>query len=127
MSGDGRPRDPLAALLATQGPASRAFPPSSRYHGLGTRTLGTAAGPVVYLERRFVPPPERFADLTVHTVTEGERLDHVAARHLGDPEQFWQLADANRALQPEELTAETGRKLRVTLPAGIPGPAPGEG
>ena len=127
MSDGGRPRDPLAALLAAQGPASRAFPPTSRYHALGTRTLATGAGTAVYLERRFVPPPERFADHAVHVVVQGERLDHVAARRLGDPEQFWQLADANRALQPEELTAEVGRRLRVTLPAGIPSPAAGEG
>ncbi len=127
MSREPRGNDPLTALLQAQGPASRAFPPTSRYHGIGTRTLETEQGEAVYLERRFVPPPERFADLTVHRVVEGERVDHVAARYVGDPEQFWRLADANRAMQPEELTDEVGRRLRITLPEGIPGAGTEEG
>jgi hypothetical protein len=40
---------------------------------------------------------------------------------MGDPLQFWRVADANNAMQPEELTAEIGRKLRITQPEGIPG------
>ena len=37
------------------------------------------------MRRRFVPPQEKFALLQEHTVTEGERLDHIAAKYLGDP------------------------------------------
>ncbi len=97
------------------------FPVTSRYYGLATATLEAPGRPtVVYLRRRFVPAPELFAPLSEHTVTAGERPDHVAARHLGDPEQFWRIADANRALRPEELTEEIGRRLRITLPLGVP-------
>ena len=53
---------------------------------------------------------------------EGERLDIIAAQHLGDPEQFWRLCDANGAMRPDELTETVGRRLRITLPEGIPGP-----
>lgn len=101
------------------------FPPTSRYHGVETATVETHDGRlVVYLRRRFVPQPERFALLHEHTVTAGERLDHIAAAHLGDPEQFWRVCDANGALRPEELTETIGRRLRITLPEGIPGQTP---
>ncbi|MFZ1707308.1 MAG: LysM domain-containing protein, partial [Anaerolineae bacterium] len=59
--------------------------------------------------------------LQEHTVAEGERPDLIAAAYLGDPEQFWRLCDANGVMRPEELTEEVGRRLRITLPEGIPG------
>ena len=114
-----------AQLLGQSGPLSATlFPPSSRYYGLDVAVLTPAGGgePVVYLRRRFVPPPERFATLQEHVVTQGERLDTITAQFLGDPEQFWRVCDANRALRPQELTETLGRRLRITLPAGIAGP-----
>lgn len=96
------------------------FPPSSRYHGVPTREHVAGDGTtVVHLARRFVPPPERFGLLGEHVVSEGDRLDNLAARYLGDPELFWRLADANNAMRPEALI-EVGRRLRITLPEGIP-------
>jgi hypothetical protein len=110
--------DPLQAML--QAVPVSLFSPNSRYYTLETAKLETADGDtVVYLRRRFVPQPERFALLREITVTQGDRLDNLAAQYLGDPEQFWRLCDANRALGPEELTEEVGRKLRVTLPEGL--------
>lgn len=98
------------------------FPPTSRYALTPTASLERAdGGTVTYLRRRFVPAPENFALLQWHRVVQGERLDNIAARYLGDPEQFWRLCDANRALRPEELTGTIGRQLRITLPLGIPG------
>ena len=99
------------------------FPITSRYHRTETAQHQTKSGrTVVYLRRRFVPPPERFESIQAHTVTEGERPDTVAATYLGDPEQFWQLCDANAALHPAELTETVGRTLRITLPEGVAGP-----
>ena len=98
------------------------FPPGSRYHDI---EVATVAGPdgraIAYLRRRFVPQPERFALLREHVVRAGERLDHLAALYLGDPEQFWRICDANGAMRPQELTEAVGRRLRITLPEGIPG------
>ena len=38
------------------------FPPTSRYASIETTTMQTAADTtIIYLKRRFVPPPERFA------------------------------------------------------------------
>ncbi len=97
------------------------FPPSSRYHGIATMKLERAGEPViVYLARRFVPQPERFSVLGEHVVTSGERLDHIAARHIGDPELFWRLCDSNRAIRPDDLL-ELGRRLVITLPEGVAG------
>lgn len=98
------------------------FPPSSRYHGLKTLTYKREDGKeIAYLERRFLPDPADFEDLREHSVVEGDRLDNLAYQYLGDPEQFWRVADANAAMHPDELTAEIGRTLRITLPQGIPG------
>lgn len=98
------------------------FPATSRYHDIETATLERPDGSeVVYLRRRFVPSPDRFALLQVHVVVSGDRLDNVTARYLGDPEQFWRIADANGALRPEELVERVGRRLRITLPEGLPG------
>jgi hypothetical protein len=98
------------------------FAITSRYYGIATAQLETADGrTIVYLRRRFVPSPERFALLQEHTVSEGDRMDNLAAQYLGDPEQFWRICDANGAIRPEELTETIGRRLRITLPEGIPG------
>jgi hypothetical protein len=113
--------DLLQLILPPNSLEANLFPPTSRYHGLGTATLETETGKtIIYLRRRFLPPAERFALLQEHTVAEKERLDWITARYLGDPEQFWRLGDANNALHPAELET-AGRTLRITLPEGVPG------
>lgn len=103
-----------------------AFSPTSRYFGLPTAELVTADGTtIVYVTRRFVPGVDRFALLQRYRVSVTDRPDSIAARFLGDPEQFWRVCDANAVLRPEELTDTTGRVIRITLPEGIPGPRRG--
>jgi hypothetical protein len=109
-----------ALLQAGQGKVTP-FPPTSRYFGIATVTMQSADGQtVIYLCRRFLPSPNNFALLQYHTVTQGERLDNITAKYLIDPEQFWRICDANAAMRPDELTETVGRKLRITLPQGIP-------
>ncbi|HZS09151.1 MAG TPA: LysM domain-containing protein [Blastocatellia bacterium] len=116
------PSQALQQMMQSSGLRLTLFPPNSRYQGIETATLETTAGrTVIYLRRRFVPPPERFELLFEHTVVAGARLDTIAALHLGDPELFWRICDANAAMRPEELTEPPGRRLRITLPEGIPG------
>lgn len=113
--------DQLQALLQL-GAKPQLFPPTSRYYGIGTATLETGQGKtIIYLRRRIVPPPERFSLLQEHTVVQGDRLDNLTSQYLGDPEQFWRICDANGVIKPEELTETIGRKVRITLPEGIPG------
>jgi len=71
---------------------------------------------IAYKRRRFIPPTDGQTTLVEHTVTQGERLDNITARYLGDPLQFWRICDANLALDPEELTDETGRTIVITMP-----------
>ena len=116
------PNETLRQILQPGGLKSTLFPPTSRYYGIETATLETAGGKtIIYLGRRFCPPPERFALLQEHVVAQGDRLDNITAKYLGDPEQFWRLCDSNRAMRPEELTETVGRRLKITLPEGIPG------
>ena len=107
-------------LLSPTSAQATQFPPTSRYYGLATITMTPPGQPaVIYLERRFIPSPDSFQLLQQHTVTQGERLDNIAAQYLGDPQAFWRICDANRAMRPEDLTTTIGRKLAITLPAEI--------
>jgi hypothetical protein len=115
--------DPVQAMLAQTSLKTTLFAPASRYYGLDVDEIVVQGIVVLYLLRRFVPPPERFQLLQEHTVTQAERLDNVAAHYLGDPTMFWRLCDANRAMRPDELTETTGQKLRITMPEGITGSA----
>jgi len=118
---NGIPTDPVQAMLAQTSLQRTLFTATSRYYGIDTETLISANGTIVYLKRRFLPSPDRFQLLQEHTVTQAERLDNIAAKFLGDPELFWRIADANGAMRPEDLVQIVGRKLRITLPQGIPG------
>lgn len=114
--------NPLQAMLQASALKNTSFPATSRYHGIETKKLEKGDGvSVIYLKRRFVPQPEKFDLLQEHVVTESERLDNITAHYLSDPEQFWQICDANRAMRPDELTEIIGRRLRITLPESIPG------
>ncbi|WP_420456546.1 LysM domain-containing protein [Rubrivirga sp.] len=94
---------------------------TGRYADLAVATLvvtdGAGTREVRYVRRRFLPPPATEAEtLAEHTVVAGDRLDVVTARYLGDPLQFWRVADANLVIHPTELTDEVGERIRIALP-----------
>lgn len=90
---------------------------TSRYDALETATYTAPDGRVIaYKRRRFLPQGEKMQLLVEVTVSEGDRLDLITARTLGDPEQFWRICDANNTMNPFDLTAELGRTLRVPVP-----------
>lgn len=114
--------DPVQAMLAQTSLQNTLFAANSRYYQFATRTIELTRGkPIVYLGRRFLPPSSSFQVLQTHTVMQGERLDNIAAQFLGDPTLFWRICDANDAVRPEALTETPGRKLEITMPAGVTG------
>ncbi len=111
--------EPLAHLeaLLAQATSPPRFPANSRYHATPTaQILGPDGRALVYLRRRFVPPPEAFATVREHIVLGDERLDTITAQYLADPELFWRLCDANRVMWPPDLTAEPGLIIRIPAP-----------
>lgn len=95
------------------------FEPTSRYAAIETAALESAdadgqARTIVYVKRRFLPDPAALTTLVEHPFAEGERLDTITARYIGDPEQFWRVCDANGVLHPAELE-EVGRSIRIAL------------
>jgi hypothetical protein len=119
--------DPLQELLAAGAVPTTSFPPTSRYADIGVSAFDPGDGTprVPYLGRRFCPRAERFALLYEVGIVQGDRRDVLAARQLGDAEVWWRLADANGVVDPRALTDTVGRRLRITLPEGVPGTSDG--
>ena len=110
------------SLLRFAGLKASLFAPNSRYQATDTGTYTTTDGrTIAYLRRRFIPQPAQLVQAAQYTVTQGDRLDVLSARYLGDPTLFWRIGDANTAMRPGDLTAVVGRTLRICLPEGIQG------
>ena len=100
----------------------QSYGPESRYYGLPLLTQTTAGGAQIsYVSRRFIPPPEDFALLQRYRIKQGDRIDVIAASILGNPLSYWQICDANLALEPDDVTTVPGAFIVITLPAGVPG------
>jgi hypothetical protein len=110
------------ALLQFTGLKASLFAPNSRYQATDTATHTSTDGrTIAYLRRRFIPQPAQLVQAAQYTLTQGDRLDILSARYLGDPTLFWRICDANNAMRPEDLTTVVGRTLRICLPEGIQG------
>lgn len=97
------------------------FDTTSRYFNLEIATISVpdsddGTRTIRYVRRRIIPSAENLTTLLEHTVAQGERLDNITARYLGDPTQFWRVCDANNVLRPEELE-EIGRVVEIALPS----------
>ena len=115
---------PLQALMAMGAIPPVTFRTDSRYYGSATSQYTAPGGQTVtYLARRFVPRPgaPNYATVATHTVKQGDRLDLIAAKYLGDPLIYWLVCDANGAMRPSELVETPGTVLNITMPQGIPG------
>ena len=93
------------------------YPRTSRYHD----SEQLVHDGVPYLRPRLLPDPTSFATISTYEVRAGDRADVLAFRQFGDAGQWWRIADANPVVDPGELTATPGRRLRITLPEGVPG------
>lgn len=116
--------NPLKALIQLGVVPPVTFPTDSRYYGSATLSYTTANGQTIaYLAQRFVPQPgaPNYATVAQHTVRQGDRLDLIAAKYLGDPLIYWLICDANGAIKPEQLLETIGTVLNITMPQGVPG------
>jgi nucleoid-associated protein YgaU len=115
---------PLTAFLQLGLVPPVTFPTDSRYCGFSTLTYTSPAGlSVSYLARRIIPQPgaPNYATVATYTVVQGDRLDLIAARYLGDPLLFWLICDANGAMRPGDLVSVPGTSISITMPQGVPG------
>ena len=89
---------------------------TSRYAGLPVLThTGPGGRTVSYFGRRILPAGSAMPLVMGVTVTQGDRLDLIAARTFGDPEQYWRICDANDVMRPDELE-QVGRVIDVSMP-----------
>jgi hypothetical protein len=86
----------------------------SRYENVPTTRIAAPNGRQInYVRMRFIPT---LVGTPGYTVQQGDRPDLAAYKALGDPEQFWQLCDANTVQRPADLTATPGVRLIVPGP-----------
>lgn len=114
---------PLQAFIQLGLVPPVSFPTDSRYYNSATLSYTTPSGQTItYLARRFVPQPgaPNYATVATHTVVQGDRLDLIAAKYLGDSLMYWLICDANGALRPSDLL-EVGTVINITMPQGVPG------
>lgn len=113
---------PLETLLRGPSLESTLYPPTSRYYAVPIAAMTLPDGRTVrYLRRRTLPDPTTLVTVAEYRVAADERLDNIAWQQLGDALAAWRIADANVTLRMEALVEEAGRRLRITLPAGVPG------
>lgn len=86
------------------------FTDKSRYAKVATVETQTSSGhSVVALKLRRLPPTAG----DPYSVKDNDRLDLLAQQHYGDGTRFWHIADANTALQADDLTAVSGETLNL--------------
>lgn len=96
--------------------------PDSRYAELPLASHRTRDGStpdereIPYVTRRFLPRADALSMLGTVTVKDGDRLDLIASRVIGDPLQYWRICDANEAMDPVDLTCPIGRALHIATP-----------
>lgn len=113
--------DPVQLLIDAGAIPSTPFVPQSRYSGVPLAVLQRRPDEpgVVYVRRRFIPPPSALTIVARHLVSALDRPDLLGAKYLGDPLLYWRIADANAVVDPNELTDRLGRRVDITLPPGM--------
>jgi hypothetical protein len=93
------------------------FSERSRYAGQPVRERTARDGRrIAYALPRDTPAPETLQPGGRVAVTDSDRLDGLAYRHLGDPGAWWMIADANRAMHPAEVLASPGADIVIPVP-----------
>jgi hypothetical protein len=75
---------------------------------------------VAYLQRRIIPQAQIYTSVQNYAVIDGDRLDNLAFKFLGDPILFWMICDANGVSDPDSLTNQIGSTILMPLASAIP-------
>jgi hypothetical protein len=78
------------------------FTPPSRYVSAPTESVTDARGRTVAVVLPPAPPAQTL--MGIHALRQGERLDHLAAKYLGDPTGYWRITEQNDVMLPDALT-----------------------
>jgi nucleoid-associated protein YgaU len=73
----------------------------------------------MYLARRIIPQAATYTATQSYVIVDGDRLDNLASRFLGDPLLYWMICDANSATDPDQLTAQAGRTILIPVASGV--------
>lgn len=85
------------------------FLKNSRYYSLPTHTTCIDRRPVALLNWRRLPATPGEATL----VRSHDQLDAMAEQRYADATRYWHIADANSALQANELTEVPGSEIQL--------------
>ncbi len=111
----------LSALITSAAGTGAPTNPASRYYGAPVEQLVMPGGTeVAYLARRIIPQAAAYQAAQSYVIVEGDRLDNLAAKFLGDPLLYWMICDANVASDPDELTNQAGRQIAIPAAASTP-------
>jgi hypothetical protein len=111
----------LATLVKSAAGTGATTNPNSRYYGDAIQTYTRPDGVrVVYLARRIIPQPTVYATIQHCVVVDGDRLDNLAAKYLGDPTLYWMICDANGTVDPDSLTAQVGTTILIPIASSVP-------
>jgi len=113
--------DPVQLLIDAGAIPSTPFVPQSRYNGVSLAVLQRRPDEprLVYVRRRFIPAPSTVTIAMRHVVSAQDRPDLLGAKYLGDALLYWQIADANAVVDPNELTDTLGRRVEIPLSSGL--------
>jgi hypothetical protein len=89
------------------------FAKESRYYDIEDATIELDGKTIAYKKRRFLPDGNNISLLHELSVSAGDRLDRIAAKIGGDPEQYWRICDTNNIMHPLELTNEPGTTIKI--------------
>jgi nucleoid-associated protein YgaU len=111
----------LASLITSAAGTGATTNPNSRYYGaqIESNTLPDGT-PVNYLARRIIPQPDTYSSVQNYVIVDGDRLDNLAAKFLGDPTLYWMICDANGVTDPNDLTSQVGATILIPVASNIP-------
>lgn len=111
----------LAALVQSGVGTGAPTNPNSRYYGAAVKQTKLEDGTEVsYLSRRIIPQPGIYTQTQNYNVAQGDRLDNLAAKFVGDPALFWMIADANATKDADALTETPGETIVMPVVSAIP-------